>query len=168
MFETNGSGEAGTLTLSRGDSVLIGGNRYSIEFTGFNLDVDDRYVTDSVEVAVAANIELTDLQTNDMRELKPVYIINSDRSVNYVQNTVSDWDISVAFTGMNVDDGSINVAVRGVEVAPEDWVVVQAYEKPLISLVWIGIVMLTFGFGISVWRRASDQRFASRRLEAGR
>ncbi|NNF03645.1 MAG: cytochrome C assembly protein, partial [Rhodothermales bacterium] len=164
MFDTNGDQDAGSITLSRGDSVLIGGDRFSIEFTGFKLDVSDEVEMDSVEIAVAANIRLTDLQAGDTRELSPVYIINRDRSVNYIQNTVTDWDITVAFTGMNVDDGSINVALQGIEVEPEDWVVVQAYEKPLISLVWIGFIMLTFGFCISIWRRASDQRFASRRL----
>jgi len=41
-------------------------------------------------------------------------------------------------------------------VMPEDWVVVQAYAKPMISLVWIGIIVLTVGFLISVARRVQD------------
>jgi len=43
-----------------------------------------------------------------------------------------------------------------VDVMPEDWVVVQAYSKPLISLVWIGIIVLSIGFMISIARRIRD------------
>jgi len=35
-------------------------------------------------------------------------------------------------------------------------VVVQAYSKPLISLVWIGIIVLSIGFIVSIVRRVQD------------
>jgi cytochrome c-type biogenesis protein CcmF len=57
---------------------------------------------------------------------------------------------------MNVDNGSINLFVEGVDVTPEDWIVVQAYEKPLINLLWVGILILTAGFGLATFRRAED------------
>ena len=36
--------------------------------------------------------------------------------------------------------------VEGAEADTEDWVVVQAYEKPFINLVWLGLFVLTGGF----------------------
>jgi cytochrome c-type biogenesis protein CcmF len=66
---------------------------------------------------------------------------------------------------MNVDSGTIDIAVTGVRTAPVDWIVVQAYEKPLITLVWIGFILLTLGFGISIFRRQEEQRYASKRAD---
>ncbi len=156
--------ERGQITLARGESASLGGGSYTIEFLAFDLNVEHEMIGDSTEVAVGANLLLTQNETGEQRELKPVYIIRADRSVEYLQNSLEDWGITVAFTGMNVDNGSINLGVEGVEMPPEDWLVVQAYEKPFISFVWIGFIILSLGFCLSVYRRASEQRAASRRL----
>ena len=158
--------DRGQITLARGESASLSGGAYIVEFVEFDLNVDHEMVGDSTEVAVGANLLVTQTETGDQRELKPVYIIKTDRSVEYLQNSITDWGITIAFTGMNVDSGSINLGIEGAEMPPEDWLVVQAYEKPLISLVWIGFIMLSLGFGLSVFRRASDQRAASKRKRA--
>jgi cytochrome c-type biogenesis protein CcmF len=59
---------------------------------------------------------------------------------------------------MSVDTGRATFAVQGVNVMPDEWVVVQAYTKPMISLVWIGIIVMTVGFGFATARRAQDAR----------
>lgn len=165
MFE-DAEASGGTVTLARGESTSMGNGAYTLEFLQFDLNVEHEMIGDSAEVAVGANLRLTEEASGDVQELKPIYIINADRSVEYLQNTVAEWGITVSFTGMNVDSGSINLAVEGVEMAPEDWLVVQAYEKPFISLVWLGFIFLSLGFCLSVYRRASDQRLASRRAKA--
>lgn len=157
--------EGGEITLARGESAQLGNDEYTLEFVQFDLNVDHEMVGDSAEVAVGANLLLTKNDTGESREMSPIYIIKNDRSIEFVQNTITDWEVTVAFTGMNVDSGSINLAIDGVEVAPEDWLVVQAYEKPFISLVWFGFSLLSLGFAISVWRRISDQRLAAARAK---
>ena len=158
MFDSGKDG--GQITIARGDSSLIGNNEYLISFVDYDLEVDEKYVTDSTEVAVGAIIRVTQKSSGETKEVRPVYLIRNDRSVEYVQNTITDWGISIAFTGMNVDSGSIVLGIEGISVTPEDWLVVQSYEKPFISLVWIGFIILTIGFIISIYRRATDQRLA--------
>ena len=41
---------------------------------------------------------------------------------------------------------------------PDNWVVVQAYTKPLISILWIGVIVLSLGFAVSIARRVQDIR----------
>ena len=41
-----------------------------------------------------------------------------------------------------------------------DWLVVQAYEKPLINLVWIGIIILSLGFVLAIYRRTAELKIA--------
>lgn len=163
MFGT--TQDRGQITLARGETADLGGGAYTLEFVEFDLNVEHEMIGDSTEVAVGANLLLTQTESGDVRELKPVYIIKADRSVEYLQNSIPEWGITVAFTAMNVDNGSINLGVEGVEMPPEDWLVVQAYEKPFISLVWLGFIILSLGFCLSVYRRAQDQRAASKRLD---
>ena len=59
---------------------------------------------------------------------------------------------------MVVDEGAIKVVVEGAETAEEEWVVVQAYEKPFISLLWIGTGLIGLGFGVSFARRLGEAR----------
>jgi cytochrome c-type biogenesis protein CcmF len=60
---------------------------------------------------------------------------------------------------MDANSGKATFAVEGVDVMPENWVVVQAYTKPLISVLWIGIIVLSLGFVVSIARRVQDIRF---------
>ncbi len=159
MFETDTQGFEHRLTLTRDSTARLGENAYTVRFTGFETEVDtDPLPSDSVEIAVAAVMEITDSRTNEVRVIRPVYVIMSDRSIRPIPASVPEWNMSFAFTGMNVNTGRIEVAVDGIEATPEDWLVVQAYEKPFISLLWIGILLLTAGFGLSVVRRVQEYR----------
>lgn len=97
--------------------------------------------------------------TGETRTVNPVYKVNSDRSVENLPIPIEDWGLSVAFAGMNVDSRTIGLTIDGVQVAKEDWLVVQAYEKPVISLVWIGFILLSLGFVVAMWRRIEEERF---------
>jgi len=163
MFNTPQSGQEGEVSLLRGDSTVVGDNAFLIHFVDFDMNVDEDFVTDSTQIAVGARLAITNLQTNETRNLRPVYLVMEDRSVQYMQNRVEDWALTVSFTGMNVNTGAITLGLEGVEVAPEDWLVVQAYEKPFINFVWFGIIMVSIGFGVSIYRRAYDQRASYRR-----
>ena len=68
----------------------------------------------------------------------------------------SDWGVRVAFVGLDVEQNAIRLAVDGTTVEPEQWVVVQAYEKPFISVLWLGTLVLLAGVALSVRRRAQE------------
>lgn len=163
MFESDTGNAPGEITLARGDSTLLGNQEYLLKFTGFDLNVDPNTLPDSTEIAVAALLDVTNLQTGETRTLRPVYMIMQDRMQQSIENRVDEWNLTVAFTGMNVNTGEINLAVAGVTLTPEDWLVVQAYEKPFINLLWIGIIILSVGFCLSVYRRVKDQQFRDKR-----
>ncbi|MGM0705444.1 MAG: heme lyase CcmF/NrfE family subunit [Bacteroidota bacterium] len=150
--------EGGEFQLARGDSTVIGDGEYAISFKGFDMELPDTDVPNDVQLAVGAVMEMTDLETNETQRLKPIYMITNDRKERYVEAEVEAWDIRLAFIEMDVESGRANFAIDGVDVMPEDWVVVQAQVKPLISLVWIGFIMLSVGFIISLVRRVQDIR----------
>ena len=109
---------------------------------------------------------LTRLDSGEQRELSPIYLVLEDGRQQYIQNRIGEWGLTFTFAGMNVNNGSANFVIEGASAGGEDWVVVQAYVKPFINLVWIGIIMLSIGFFISMARRIRDQRFALKRASA--
>jgi cytochrome c-type biogenesis protein CcmF len=115
-------------------------------------------VPDGAMMAVGAHLNVTNLKTQETRSLKPIYLVMKDNSQQYVENRVADWDLRMAFTQMDVNSGKATFAVEGVDVMPDDWVVVQAYAKPMISLLWLGIIIMTFGFVVAIIRRVGDIR----------
>ena len=159
MFSSGDELDGTQLNLARGDSSIIGDNAFLIKFLDYDVDGVKSHQTDSTEIAVGAVLEITNLQTSETRQLTPVYMIMLDRSVNIIPVRDEEWGISLGFTAMNVDNGAITLQIEGVDSIPEDWLVVQATEKPFISFVWIGFIILSFGFCLSIYRRSIDVRF---------
>ncbi|PQJ35703.1 cytochrome C assembly protein [Salinibacter sp. 10B] len=160
----------GEFQLSRGDSTTLGDRQFAVAFDGFtvlkgpqgmaesDVSIPER-VPDDAQMAVGANLRVTNFETQETRSLMPIYLVMNDNSQQYIENRVGDWDLRMAFTEMNANNGKATFAVEGVDVMPENWVVVQAYTKPLISLLWIGIIVMTVGFVVAIGRRVQDIRF---------
>ncbi len=160
MFE---DGNAGTLTLARGDSARLGDNQFTLRFLDFELN-QSTAPRDTAMMAVAAVIEVANLATHETRRFRPVYLFSTvDGSVRYQSDGADDWGVSLTFSKMDVNTGKIELQVDGVPVKQEDWLVVQALEKPFINLVWFGFLMLSFGIGIALFRRIEDYRFSRSR-----
>ena len=154
-------GTTGEFSLARGESVVVGNGAYRIRFDRFEPVVDALSIMDAAEaertdIAVGAVLEITELASGEVDEVMPVYAIRSNRSVNAIP--ARSGTLGVYFTAMQVDNHSATLFLEGA--APPDYVVVQALEKPAISLVWIGIILLSVGFLLSALRRAQEARWA--------
>ncbi len=162
--ETNTN--ASSFSLTKNESMMLGNSEYRLEFQDFDVNVESELVPDSVAIAVAAKMVLTQLDSGQERQLSPIYLVLEDGRQQFIQNKIGEWGITITFSGMNVNNGSANFIIEGAKAGQEDWIVVQAYVKPFINLVWIGIIMLSVGFFISMGRRIQDQRFALKRAAA--
>jgi cytochrome c-type biogenesis protein CcmF len=165
MFSSpdDGDSTASELTLTKGESATLGHDEYSLTFEQFDVNVDNEMVPESATIAVAAELTISDNQTGETRSLRPIYMVMQDRSQQYIQNRISDWDITITFSGMKVDSGSAELLVEGIEAEPEEWLVVQAYEKPFINILWLGALIMSMGFGLSIYRRLDDITFSRKR-----
>ncbi len=147
------------IDLRKGQSTIIGDGTYRVTFTGFEIGVDlpsllSEEEVERTEIAVGAVLQVMNLSTNLIEEIMPVYTIQTDRSLNPIG--AASGGIQFYFTSMNVDTGEITLLLDGATTA--DYVVVQAQVKPAISLVWIGIILLSGGFFLSASRRMIDLR----------
>ncbi len=152
------------LVLRRGQSTFINDGDYQVTFVGYDTRVDLQSVLSEeelaqTEIAVGAVLQVIEMSTNLIEEVMPVYVIRTDQSVNPIGARFGK--VGYYFTGMNVDTGEITLSLDGATTT--DYVVVQAQEKPAISLVWIGIILLTGGFLLSSFRRIMDLRWGASR-----
>ncbi|MFN3596734.1 MAG: cytochrome c biogenesis protein CcsA [Rubricoccaceae bacterium] len=158
------AGEPQEVLMQRGEERTLargGQDAFRVRFADYDLSVDLETVgldEADVDLAVAARLEVTDLASGETRTLRPVYVITQEREQQFVQTRASDWGLGVAFVGMKVEDNAVRLLFDGAEPPSDEWVVVQAYEKPFMSLLWLGTILLTIGFGISAYRRFSENR----------
>jgi len=159
MFEEGGS-TAGQVDLARGDSVDVGG-AFRLRFERF--EMAGSHGADTTGIAVAAVVDVENLSTGERRTLRPVYRMGGQAghdhagAVSYVPDGVADWNLTLTLVGMQVDAGAVRLVVEGVEMPAREWLVVQAYEKPLINLLWMGVTVMLFGFGLATYRRVAEQ-----------
>lgn len=170
--EPQPQGKAGELKMHMGETKSIDNGKYTIRFRQFDLNIDKKMIPEKVQIAVSSVLEVTNNQTKETRELKPIYVILDDgkNTQQFIQNRVADWGLTVSFAGMDLSkdgkDGQIRLVIEGADVSTaEDWVIVQAYEKPFINLLWVGCFILFGGFMLSFYRRWDEERI---RTEMGR
>ncbi len=156
--------DAEELTLARGDSTMLqvgGRDRYMLTFADYELGVDYDAVgldESNVDLAVAARLVIRDLASGETRTLRPVYSITKDQQQQFVQNRALDWNVGATFVGMEVEADAIRLLLDGAAPAEEQWVVVQASEKPFISILWLGTLVMLAGFAVSAGRRWKETR----------
>ncbi len=161
MRPTGDEDQAGELTLERAQAAPLDDGAFTVRFTAYDLDPDRSRIgvpPDSLEIAVGAVLEVTERATGQTRTLRPIYAVTTAGEQRYVQNRVPEWGLAFTFAGMQVEQDAVRLVVEGARTAPEDWLVVQAYRKPFINVLWLGTLVLMLGFGISVFRRVSEQR----------
>ncbi len=152
------------LLLQRGQTQALSQNgreAFDVRFVDYDLAVspaDHGLPADSVDLAVGARLEVTDRATGETRALRPIYVITKGRQQRFTPTPVAEWGLNLAFVGMQVESNAVQLAVEGAEAVQPEWVVVQAYEKPFISVLWIGTLVLLAGFAVSAYRRATDER----------
>ena len=155
--------EAASFTLAPSESVFLADQAYAFRFETFDRSVRSPSIPSSAVYVMAAQITVEHLATGETRDLTPLYYVEPSGAQKYVQNRLDDWGLGITFAGIEAGTNQAKFLVQGASLAPEDWIILSAHEKPFINLVWVGIILLSIGFFISMMRRMQDLRFNARR-----
>ena len=138
--------EAQEYTLSVGDTFIV--NDYIAVFDGISrADKVAGVALKPGDVAVKANVRV--LGNNKQYDVQPLYVIK-DRTPGTVPDELRQLGIRMGFTKVEPGKDKFTLSASTTQ---KDWVIVNALEKPLINLLWIGTVLMGVGFGISIYRR---------------
>ncbi len=130
--------KGGSFALAPGDSLVLGADAYRIAFAGFEATPPAQAPRRASAATpsrwpLPRNVDLTNLRTGETRRLTPVYLVDEGRTAAVSSRTA--WPTGASrwpSAGSTWTTNQATFVIDGVNVTPEDWVVVQAYEKPLI------------------------------------
>ena len=85
-------------------------------------------------------------------EAQPVFLIKNGL-VGRIPDEVNDLGLRVSLMNIYPEESKFTV---GVSTRQKDWIILKAIEKPLINVLWLGTLLLVFGFGVAVVRRYTE------------
>ena len=104
------------------------------------------------DAAVQAKVRV--LSKNGEQILAPTFIIK-DRLVGKRAETSDELGIRIQLDEINPQTGKFTFAVNSTQ---RDYIVMKAFEKPLINVLWIGTLIVALGFLISTVQRYRQVR----------
>ena len=104
------------------------------------------------DAAVRARVRV--LSKNGEQILSPAFIIK-DRLVGRRAETSDELGIRIQLNEINPQTGKFTFAVNRTQ---RDYIVMKAFEKPLINILWIGTLVVALGFLISTVQRYRQVR----------
>ena len=102
------------------------------------------------DVAAEAIIEIQ--VKNSTYTLKPVFIIK-EKMMGNIPAVEEELGIKISFLNINPQDGKFELAT---ETSQRDYIIMKAIEMPFINLLWLGTLVLMFGFTLAIIRRYKE------------
>jgi cytochrome c-type biogenesis protein CcmF len=133
-----------------GDTVFLD-NGYLV-FGGFSRDINDaRYQPSDSDLAVSAKLKVYNLN-GYVKEINPIYILRNKQYITYMEDTIPAMGLYTRFANLIVkspDSASADIMTRQTD-PKDDYIVLKALVFPYINVLWIGVVVMVFGFFVSL------------------
>ena len=94
--------------------------------------------------------------------LEPVFIIRNDL-VGRIPDESTALGIKMTIHNIIPEKNEIQF---GISTAQKDYIIMKAMEKPLINVLWIGTLIMVFGFCLAIYRRYTEfKKMRDKQLE---
>ena len=154
----------------KGDTVNL--NSGYMVFNGFNKDVHDkRYTPEKNDIAISANLDVHD-KFGEVHQINPIYVIRDNKYVDLIEDTVKTMDLYTRLEHINVNvtnndtTAAADIMVRQTD-PNDDYIVLKALIFPYINVLWAGVVVMVFGFFISLGKLLSKKQKVGREILEG-
>ena len=102
------------------------------------------------DVAVKAVVKIQGSEQDYIAE--PIYVIK-DRMAGRIPEIVNDLGVKITLLSIHPQSETFTL---GINTTQKDWVILEAVEKPLINVLWIGTVIMVLGFIMAIHRRYTE------------
>ncbi len=140
-----------THTVARSGDTIYLNNGFMI-FNGFSNEISDkRYEPKEGDLAVKAKLTVYNMQ-GLKQDIAPLYILRDRQYIVQVDDTIQNMGLYTRFGALNVhskDSASVDIMIRQTNPM-DDFIVLKALVFPYINVLWIGVIVMVFGFFISV------------------
>lgn len=155
--ENGNEGNFVSATLRKGEKYKF--NDAEIEFVGFNLaDHSSGEVTEGNEIKVGTEINV--YYKNKTYNAEPAMIVKGDTK-EYGESVIQEADLKIKLTSLDVA-GSVNLILSSASnnstsiAAHKEVLTADISIKPFISLVWIGVFIMSVGIVLATIRRRQE------------
>lgn len=132
----------------------------TVDYKGLKIHLKGKYETEEVSGVKLMNDDLAvtfDLviEDNDIAYLsQPIYIISED-GIRLYPDENRALGLRLLVDRIDPETGELGLAISHSQ---RDWITVKAKEMPMISLVWIGTLIMVFGVGVAVVQKIRSPR----------
>jgi len=91
-------------------------------------------------------------------QANPKVKIDGQSSIRMIPDTVRAQNLILNFNG--VADNEKNILIVGVKESTSltNLITLKVFEFPFINILWIGVIVMTLGFGLRTFARAKQLR----------
>ncbi len=133
--------------INVGDTIGLDG-AYAV-LKGLDVNPQNLYDAQEGDIAIGAVIYIQTIDSN--YTIEPIYFIRENHE--YVIPTENEsLGIKMKFVKVHPEDNSISLEIAQKDITPA-YIIMKAIVFPYINLLWIGVVIMTIGFLISIYRR---------------
>ncbi len=130
-----------TIYLSSGFMIFNGLDRRA---------TDHRYSAGDSDLTVSARLTVYDNKGKAVKDIAPLYVLKNRREVLHVEDTVAGMFLNVRFENLVVHSPTSVTTEIMVKQTDSDFIVLKALVFPFINVLWLGIIVMVFGFFISL------------------
>lgn len=102
------------------------------------------------DIAVKATLTIPDFDVE--KKLEPIFLIRGNQ-VGKIADVDNDLGIKVEIENILPEE---NKFVFKYNTYQKDYIVMKASVKPLINVLWLGTIVMLFGFGVAIYRRYDE------------
>lgn len=102
------------------------------------------------DVAAEAIIEIQ--LKNKTYTLKPIFIIK-EKMMGNIPAVEEELGVKISFLNIDPVEGKFELAT---ETSQRDYIIMKAIEMPFINVLWLGAMVLMFGFIVAIFRRYKE------------
>jgi len=155
--ENGNKGNFVSVTLRKGEKYKF--NDAEIEFIGFNLaDHSSGEMTEGNVIKVGTKISI--YYKDKTYNAEPAMIVKGDTK-EYGESVIQEADLRIKLASLDVA-GSVNLILSSASdnstsiAAPKEVLAADISIKPFISLVWIGVFIMSLGIVLAAIRRRQE------------
>ncbi|MFY0598486.1 MAG: cytochrome c biogenesis protein CcsA [Cyclobacteriaceae bacterium] len=133
----------------------------SLEVDGLEIVLTNIAIKDAIpnialsqkDIALEASISVSD--EYHTYEANPVFHVSADRSIRFFPDEVEALGTKVLLSGVNPASKEYELTVM---TSQRDWITLKSIEMPMISLVWVGFLIMVCGIGVAFYNRLVESK----------
>lgn len=138
------------LELKKGNKVSYGDYRF--EFLKYDMG---NHGMQAGDIHLAAEIMVFDKNENELGLIKPGMVMRGNKK-EIISADLPNKKQKIMIKGINVDTGSLTLAITGQRnpndiYAGKELLAAEISVKPLISILWLGTILLILGFLLTIY-----------------